>query len=109
MRMLAFAGLVFLGGCNDQVRVVSFTADPAGTFVFTAQTNTVMTANDDGEAEQFGATGSPTSSAPMECALPDTSSKSGVSWSRRTRHPLTRTTSSIPGAVFNPTRRANAR
>ncbi len=53
MRMLAFAGLVFLGGCNDQVRVVSFTADPAGTFVFTAQTNTVMTANDDGEAEQI--------------------------------------------------------
>ena len=56
MRMLAFAGLVLLGGCiidNDPVRVVSFAADPAGTFVFTAQTNTVMTENDDGEAEQI--------------------------------------------------------
>jgi hypothetical protein len=53
VRMLAFAGLVLLGACNDHVRVVSFEADPAGTFVFTAQTNTVMTPNDDGEAEQI--------------------------------------------------------
>ena len=56
MRVLAFAGLlvlVLLGGCNDKVRVVSFTADPDGTFVFTSQTNTVMTENDDGEAEQI--------------------------------------------------------
>ena len=53
MRMLAFAGLVLLGGCNDQLRVVSFEADPAGAFVFTAQTNTVMTENEDGEAEQI--------------------------------------------------------
>ena len=28
-------------------------ADPAGTFVFSAQTNTVMTPNDDGEAERI--------------------------------------------------------
>jgi hypothetical protein len=53
VRMFAFACLVLLGGCNDQLRVVSFEADPAGTFVFTAQTNTVMTENDDGEAEQI--------------------------------------------------------
>lgn len=56
MRMLAFASLVLLillGGCNDKLRVVSFTADPSGTFVFTAQTNTLMTENDDGEAEQI--------------------------------------------------------
>jgi hypothetical protein len=53
VRILAFAGLILLGGCNDQLRVVSFAADPAGTFVFTAQTNTVMTENDDGEAEQI--------------------------------------------------------
>ena len=56
MGMLAFAGLfvlVLLGGCNDKARVVSFTVDPAGTFVFTSQTNTVMTENDDGEAEQI--------------------------------------------------------
>ena len=53
MRMLAFASLVLLGACNDHVRVVSFAADPAGTFVLTAQTNTVMTENDDGEAEQI--------------------------------------------------------
>ncbi len=53
MRMLAFASLVLLCGCNDHVRVVSLEADPAGTFVFTAQTNTVMTENDDGEAEHI--------------------------------------------------------
>ena len=53
VRMLAFASLVLLLACNDHVRVVSFEADPAGTFVFTAQTNTVMTENDDGEAEQI--------------------------------------------------------
>src|SRR5438046_1946880 len=54
--MLALAGFILLGGCiidNDRVRVVSFAADPVGTFVFTAQTNTVMTENDDGEAEQL--------------------------------------------------------
>jgi len=56
LRMLAFAGLVSLGGCiidNDPVRIESFAADPAGTFVFSAQTNTVMTPNDDGEAERI--------------------------------------------------------
>ena len=56
MRMLTFAGLVLavlLGGCNDKVRVVNFTAEPSGTFVFTARTNTVMKENDDGEAEQI--------------------------------------------------------
>lgn len=56
MRILAFACLVLLGGCiidNDPVRVVNFSADEAGTFVFTTQTNTVMTPNDDGEAERI--------------------------------------------------------
>jgi hypothetical protein len=51
--MLALVSLVVLGACNDHVRVVSFEADPAGTFVFAAKTNTVMTENDDGEAEQI--------------------------------------------------------
>lgn len=56
VRMVAFAGLVSLGGCiidNDRVRIESFAAEPAGTFVFSAQTNTVMTPNDDGEAERI--------------------------------------------------------
>jgi hypothetical protein len=56
VRVLALVCLVLLCGCiidNDPVRVVSFAADPAGTFVFTAQTNTVMTENEDGEAEQI--------------------------------------------------------
>ena len=56
MRAPVLACLLLLGGCvidNDRVRVANFTADPAGTFVFTAQTNTVMTANDDGEAERI--------------------------------------------------------
>ena len=56
LRMLAFAGLVSLGGCiidNDPVRVESFTADTPQTFTYGAQTNTVMTANDDGAAERI--------------------------------------------------------
>jgi hypothetical protein len=58
VRMFAFACLVLGLGCgcvidNDPVRVVSFTADSDTTFVFAAQTNTVMTPNDDGVAEQI--------------------------------------------------------
>jgi hypothetical protein len=56
MRAVALACLAALGGCiidNDPLRVESFAADPAGTFVYTSLTNTVMTANDDGEAEQI--------------------------------------------------------
>jgi hypothetical protein len=56
MRTPVLACCLVLGGCiidNDRVRIESFLADPAGTFVFAAQTNTVMTPNDDGEAEQL--------------------------------------------------------
>jgi hypothetical protein len=56
MRMLVLACLVSsLVGCmgNDGVRVESFTPDTAGTFTYGAQTNTVMTANDDGAAERI--------------------------------------------------------
>jgi hypothetical protein len=53
---LGLAGLVLLGGCiidNDRVRVDSFEVNPDGTFVYAAQTNTVMKPNEDGEAEQI--------------------------------------------------------
>ena len=56
MRSLVLACLALLGGCiidNDRVRVENFVANSPETFVFTAQTNTVMTANDDGEAERI--------------------------------------------------------
>jgi hypothetical protein len=56
MRPPAVVSFVLLAGCvigNDPVRVENFVSDPAGTFIFAAQTNTVMTANDDGEAEQI--------------------------------------------------------
>jgi len=56
MRTLVFASLVLLCGCiidNDRLRVVSFSTEQAGTFVFAAQTNTMMTPNDDGEAERI--------------------------------------------------------
>jgi hypothetical protein len=55
MRALVLASLISLAGCidNERVRVESFTSEPAGSFTFTVQTNTVMTANDDGEAEQI--------------------------------------------------------
>lgn len=61
MRTLALAGLVSslslaaLSGCidNDQVRVQSFAAGPDRSFTYSAATNTVMTANDDGAAERL--------------------------------------------------------
>jgi hypothetical protein len=42
-----------LCGCtdSDRVRIQSFTPGPAGSFVYSARTNTVMTENDDGGAE----------------------------------------------------------
>ena len=56
MRALALTCLVSLAGCiidNDRIRIDGFVSDQPGIFVFGAQTNTVMTANDDGEAEQI--------------------------------------------------------
>jgi hypothetical protein len=56
MRALALVCLLWFTGCvigNDPLRVENFVSDRAGTFIFAAQTNTVMTANDDGEAEQI--------------------------------------------------------
>jgi hypothetical protein len=56
MRALVLAGLVALAGCiidNDPVRVENFTADTPTTFTYDAWTNTVMTENDDGAAEQI--------------------------------------------------------
>ena len=53
MRALVLVCLAALAGCNDLVRVESFTADTPATFTYDAWTNTVMTANDDGAAEQI--------------------------------------------------------
>ena len=56
MRALVLACLLSLAGCiidNDRLRVESFTADTPATFTYAAHTNTVMTANDDGEAERI--------------------------------------------------------
>jgi hypothetical protein len=56
VRALALACLASLSGCiigNEPLRIESFTVEPAGNFIYSAQTNTVMTPNDDGEAEQI--------------------------------------------------------
>jgi hypothetical protein len=53
MRVLALTLLIIFAACSDPVRVESLAVNPDGSFAFTAQTNTVMTANDDGEAEQL--------------------------------------------------------
>ena len=56
MRTLILFCLVVLAGCiidNDPVRVENFTADTPLTFTYDTWTNTVMTANDDGAAEQI--------------------------------------------------------
>ncbi len=51
--LVSSVSLVLLGGCNDKVRVQSFTAGPNGTFTYSAGTNAVMTANNDGAAEEI--------------------------------------------------------
>ena len=56
MRALVLAGLVSLAGCiidNDPIRIDHFVTDTPGTFAYDAWTDTVMTANDDGAAEQI--------------------------------------------------------
>ncbi len=57
MRAFAVFSLIFfLSACArfvDPVRVESFVPGPPGTFTYSARTNTVMTENDDGEAEQI--------------------------------------------------------
>jgi len=56
MRAPVLACLALLAGCiidNDPVRVDNFAADTPATFTYDAWTNTVMTANDDGAAEQI--------------------------------------------------------
>ena len=56
MRAVVVPFLFGLAGCiidNDRVRVDNFTPDTPATFTYSAQTNTVMTANDDGAAEQI--------------------------------------------------------
>jgi hypothetical protein len=56
MRALFLGCLVSLAGCiidNDPLRVENFAVDTPQTFSYGAQTNTVMTANDDGAAERI--------------------------------------------------------
>jgi hypothetical protein len=53
MRMLAVVCLLSLVGCVGSARVEGFTASGPSSFLYTAQTNTVMTPNDDGTAERM--------------------------------------------------------
>jgi hypothetical protein len=52
---MGLLGLPMLAGCieYDLVRVDSFAARDAGSFVYAAATNSVMTPNDDGASEQI--------------------------------------------------------
>jgi hypothetical protein len=56
VRSFVLSCLALLVGCiidNDRVRVENLVAESPESFVFAAQTNTVMTPNDDGEAEEI--------------------------------------------------------
>jgi len=53
MRALVLLCLFSLAGCAEQARVESFSATGPASFLYAARTNTVMTANDDGSAEQL--------------------------------------------------------
>ena len=45
--------MIALSGCNDPVRVQSFVPGPSSTFTYSVRTNTVMTPNEDGAAEEI--------------------------------------------------------
>ena len=51
--LAASLSLAALSGCIDRVRVQSFTARPDRSFTYSAHTDTVMTPNDDGTAQQI--------------------------------------------------------
>ena len=53
MRALALFCLLSLVGCVGSARVEGFAASGPGSFLYSAHTNTVMTANDDGTAERL--------------------------------------------------------
>jgi hypothetical protein len=56
MRALAVIYVVVmvpLMGCSEEVRVAELTPGASGSFTFSARTDTVMTENDDGAAEQI--------------------------------------------------------
>ena len=53
MRPLALLCLLSLAGCVGSVRDEGFTATGPAAFLYSAHTNTVMTANDDGTAERL--------------------------------------------------------
>ena len=53
MRAFVLACLALLAGCVLPVRVERFAAASPASFVYAAKTNTVMTENDDGEAESL--------------------------------------------------------
>lgn len=53
MRALVLFSLLSLAGCVGSVRHEGFTALSPQAFLYSAHTNAVMTANDDGEAERI--------------------------------------------------------
>ena len=53
MRALLLLCLFSLGGCVWSARVEGFSATGPESFLYTAETNTVITANDDGVAERL--------------------------------------------------------
>ena len=53
MRALALLCLLSLAGCLGSVRQEGFATTGPISFLYSAHTNTVMTANDDGEAERL--------------------------------------------------------
>lgn len=53
MRALVLLCLFSLGGCVWSARVEGFSATGPTSFLYSAETNTVMTANDDGTAERL--------------------------------------------------------
>jgi hypothetical protein len=53
MRVVALMCVLALAGCAGTARIEGFAATGPGGFLYSAHTNTVMTANDDGSAERI--------------------------------------------------------
>src|SRR5258707_9074257 len=53
MRLFVLCCLFSLAGCVGSARIEGFAANGPAAFLYSARTNTVMTANDDGTAERL--------------------------------------------------------
>ena len=109
MRALALLCLVSLAGCVGSARHEGFTPTGPALFLYSAQTNTVMTANDDGVAERLRRDWiADAVQAHAMCPRAMSSTPGGSCPTRSAASPMA-ATSSMPGAAWNSRSRCGCR